>query len=164
MDWGATRAFSLGLTGIFINRSGRETQGTVNDGEELRQLKKELIQKLTGLVDVETGQTAILRVVDTESRFSGPYQYDAPDLIIGYNSGYRASWEAATGRVTDQTIEDNTRSWSGDHCVDPELVPGIFFSNRRINTDQPSIQDIAPTLLSVFGLEVPSYIKGKQLI
>ena len=164
VDWAATRAFSLGLTGIFINRSGREIGGTVDDGDKLQQLKKELVQKLTGLVDVETGQKAILRVVDTESWFSGPYLYDAPDLIIGYNSGYRASWEAATGRVTDKIIEDNTRRWSGDHCVDPELVPGIFFSNRKINTDRPGIQDIAPTLLSVFGLEVPSYIKGKQLI
>jgi hypothetical protein len=33
------------------------------------------------------------------------------------------------GRVTAGVFEDNTRSWSGDHCVDPRLVPGVLFSS-----------------------------------
>ena len=97
VDWERTRAYSLGLAGIFINRKGREAQGIVPDGDELRELKVELIERLTGLVDEETGETAIRRVTDTESTFSGPYRFDAPDLLIGYNAGYRSSWACATG-------------------------------------------------------------------
>jgi predicted AlkP superfamily phosphohydrolase/phosphomutase len=164
VDWERTRAFSLGLTGVFINRKGRESNGIVEEGDELRSLKRELIEKLTGLVDEETGDVAILSVVDTEGIYSGPYTYDAPDLLIGYNAGYRNSWSCATGRVTERVFEDNTKHWSGDHCVDPKIVPGVFFSNRRINTKSPDIKDIAPTVLRLFGVDIPKYMKGKPLI
>lgn len=164
VDWEKTKAFSLGLTGVFINRSGREANGIVEEGDELRNLKRELIEKLTGLVDEATGDVAILSVVDTDSAYSGPYTYDAPDLLIGYNAGYRNSWSCATGRVTEQVFEDNTKHWSGDHCVDPKVVPGVLFSNRRINTDKPDIKDVAPTVLKLFGVDIPKYMKGKPLV
>ena len=164
VDWERTQAFSLGLTGIFINRAGRETHGIVREGLEIQNLKRGLTEKLTGLVDEEKGQMAIRRVLDTERAFSGPYRYDAPDLLVGYNAGYRNSWACAVGRVTETVFEDNTKSWSGDHCVDPELVPGVFFSNKRINLDRLHIQDIAPTVLSLFGVEAPSYLKGRPLL
>jgi predicted AlkP superfamily phosphohydrolase/phosphomutase len=164
VDWERTKAFSLGLTGIFINRKGRESCGIVEEGSELQNLKRELIAGLTRLVDEATGEVAIREIVDTESLLSGPYVYDAPDLLIGYNGGYRNSWDCAVGRVTKEVFEDNTRSWSGDHCVDPKVVPGVFFSNRKINTARPDIKDIAPTVLSLFGVEIPPYMKGKPLI
>jgi len=164
VDWSKTRAFSLGLTGAFINRKGREVNGIVEEGEELRNLKRELIEKLKGLVDDETGETSILDVVDTESALSGPYTYDAPDLLIGYNAGYRNSWSCATGRVTEKVFEDNTKHWSGDHCVDPKVVPAVLFVNREINTASPDIKDIAPTVLKLFGVDIPKYMKGKPLI
>ena len=122
-----------------------------------------MISKLTGLIDQEKGEVAIRNVVDTEGIFKGPYRQDAVDLLVGYNTGYRNSWACATGRVTEAVFEDNTRSWSGDHCVDPELVPGIFFSNRKINRSNPNIRDIAPTVLQVFGMNIPGYIQGTPL-
>ncbi len=164
VDWERTKAFSLGLTGVFINRKGRESCGIVEEGSELQNLKRELIAGLTRLVDEATGEVAIREIVDTESLLSGPYVYDAPDLLIGYNGGYRNSWDCAVGRVTEGVFEDNTRSWSGDHCVDPKVVPGVFFSNKKINTARPDIKDIAPTVLSLFGAEIPHYMKGKPLI
>ena len=164
VDWERTRAFALGLTGVFINRKGREARGIVEEGEPLAALRKEISRKLTGLVDPETGQTAIRRVVETESAFSGPYTYDAPDLLVGYNAGYRASWAGAMGRVTPSQFEDNTRHWSGDHCVDPVLVPGVLFSNRRIRRENPGLTDIAPTVLQALGVEQPGHMKGHPLI
>jgi predicted AlkP superfamily phosphohydrolase/phosphomutase len=164
VDWEGTRAFSLGLTGIFINRKGRESCGIVAEGEELRDLKRELIAKLRGLVDDGTNNIAIRDVVDTESAFSGPYTYDAVDLLIGYNAGYRSSWASATGRVTDTVFDDNTKHWSGDHSVHPDIVPGVFFTNRKINTATPNIKDISATVLKLFGVEVPSHMKGRPLM
>jgi predicted AlkP superfamily phosphohydrolase/phosphomutase len=164
VDWKKTKAFSLGLTGVFINRKGREANGIVEEGDELRNLKRELMQKLKGLVDEETGEVSILDVVDTESALSGPYAYDAPDLLVGYNAGYRNSWTCATGRVTEKVFEDNTKHWSGDHCVDPKVVPAVLFVNREINTTRPDIKDIAPTVLKLFGVGIPKYMKGKPLV
>ena len=163
VDWEKTRAFSLGLTGLFINRRGRESRGIVEEGEELATLKRELIAKLTGILDTDTGETAIREVVDTTRMFSGPYTFDAPDLLIGYNAGYRSSWDCATGRVGASVFEDNTRRWSGDHCVDPRLVPGVLFADRAINTGDPNIKDIAPTVLELLGIDRPGYMKGRPL-
>ena len=164
VDWGRTRAFALGLTGVFINRKGREARGIVEEGAPLAALRGEISGKLTGLVDPETGQTAIRSVVETESAFAGPYTYDAPDLLVGYNAGYRTSWAGAMGRVTRTQFEDNTRHWSGDHCVDPVLVPGVLFSNRKIRRDNPGLTDIAPTVLRALGVEQPTHMKGRPLI
>ena len=46
VDWEKTKAFTLGLTGIFINRKGRERVGQVEPGEELDSLCKEIKEKL----------------------------------------------------------------------------------------------------------------------
>lgn len=164
VDWANTKAFALGLTGVFINRKGREAHGTVSPGEELRQLKRDIISRLVGLQDTATNDAAILEVTDTQLTFNGPYRDDAPDLLIGYNHGYRHSWSCATGRVTETVFEDNTRHWSGDHCVAPQLVPGVLFVNRKIDVDCPRITDIAPTVLEVFGVEIPRHMKGNPLI
>jgi predicted AlkP superfamily phosphohydrolase/phosphomutase len=163
IDWTRTKVFQLGLTGIFINRKGREGAGIVAPGEELESLKKELVEKLTGLVDERNGQIAIHRIFDTSKFYDGPFLDDAPDFIIGYEKGYRASWEAAVGIVDDDVFVDNTKSWSGDHCLDFEKVPGIFFSNRKIEFDDPHIMDIGPTVLRLFGVPLPRHMTGKAL-
>jgi len=163
IDWSKTRAYTFGLSGIYINEKGRESQGIVPAGEK-EELKSELISRLQELPDDETGQISIKEVYDITKHYDGPYRDNGPDLIIGYNEGYRASWGAAVGRVDALIFEDNNKSWSGDHCIDPHLVPGVFFCNRKISDDNPHIKDMAPTVLDLFGVEIPSYMNGKSLI
>ena len=141
----------------------REGQGIVAEGEELAQLKAELVDKLSGLIDTETGEVAINKVWDTDTVFSGPYKDDAPDLLVGYNAGYRIAWSGANGGVTDWVFEDNTKSWSGDHCVDPRLVPGVLFCNRKIASDKPALGDLPPTIMALFGADRSTYMKGQDL-
>jgi predicted AlkP superfamily phosphohydrolase/phosphomutase len=165
VDWDRTKAYALGLGGLYLNLRGREAKGTVGEGEEARRLKAELARKLTGLKDPAAGgQAAITRIYDKDAIYSGPYKDNAPDLLIGYNEGFRASWDGVTGIVNGTVFEDNTKAWSGDHCIDPALVPGVFFSNLKINTGSPSIMDIAPTALGLFGLEAPTHMDGRTLI
>jgi len=164
VDWEKTRAYSLGLAGIFINRKGREARGIVDQDGSLRALKGELVRELSGLRDPATSELAITRVLDTERSFPGPYAEEGPDLLVCYNRGFRSSWECATGRVTETVFEDNEKPWSGDHCMDPQLVPGVLFSNRRLKAEKPDIKDIAPTVLQLFGVPVPSYMTGKRLV
>jgi predicted AlkP superfamily phosphohydrolase/phosphomutase len=164
VDWSRTKAYAFGLGGLYINQKGREGQGVVAPGEETQAVKGGIIEGLSGLRDEECGEIAINEVFDTDRvHSSGPYKTNGPDLIIGYNRGYRASWEGAVGRVTDTVISDNTKSWSGDHCIDPRLVPGVLFCNWRIAAQEPAIHDLAPTILSLFGVEVPSHMTGKVL-
>ena len=68
----------------------------------------------------------------TSDLYQGPYLQAAPDMLVGYHKGYRVSWDCAVGKVTEDILEDNTKAWSGDHCVDPVLVPGVLFANRPV--------------------------------
>ena len=164
VDWEKTKAYGLGLGGIYLNIRNREAQGTVQQGDEAKALKKEIIAKLNGLKDEETGQTSINSVFDRDDLPPGPYKENCPDMIVGYNEGYRVSWDSVTGKVNDTLFEDNNKAWSGDHCIDPRIVPGIFFCNHKINTDAPAIIDIAPTILNLFGMEIPNHMDGRNLI
>ena len=98
---------------------------------------------------------------DPAKLYAGPYLENGPDLLIGYNAGYRISWDAATGIVAGRVFQDNVKPWSGDHCVDPRLVPGVFFCSRSVGTDAPALIDIAPTALRLFGIEPPVYMDGQ---
>jgi predicted AlkP superfamily phosphohydrolase/phosphomutase len=163
VDWSATRAYALGLSGLYLNVRGREKHGIVEPGEDVAALKAELIAKLSGLVDAERSTVGIVEMFDTARLYQGPYIGDAPDLLIGYNRGYRVSWDCATGMVAGPVFEDNVKAWSGDHTVDPRLVPGVFFCSHAIDADDPSLLDIAPTAIRLFGLTPPAHMDGKPL-
>jgi len=164
VDWERTKAYALGLGGLYINQKGREAGGTVATGEESRALKQELRGKLNGLRDEAAADIAITEVYDREKIYSGPYAENAPDLIIGYNQGFRASWDGVTGKVDATVFEDNTKAWSGDHCIDPRHVPGVFFFSHKIAAKAPSIMDVAPTVLTLFGLPAPAHMDGRSLL
>jgi predicted AlkP superfamily phosphohydrolase/phosphomutase len=161
VDWSKTRAYSLGLNGIYLNTKGRESLGTVEPGTEAARLRAELCEKLQGLVDPSTSRVAIRRTFDGMKAYTGPYRENAPDVIVGFGEGYRASWDSAQGKVTSAVFEVNSKAWSGDHCIDPGLVPGVLFSNWKITGDRHAITDVAPTLLELFGLQVPVHMDGK---
>ena len=163
VDWSQTRAYALGLTGLYLNIEGREAQGSVKPGAEAAALKAELVKRLSGLKDDEKGEVAIREAFDTAALYGGPYLRNAPDLLLGYAEGYRISWDGATGVVAGAVFEDNVKPWSGDHCVDPRVVPGVFFSNHAIDRHDPALIDIAPTALWLFGVEPPAHMDGKLL-
>jgi len=163
VDFSQTRAFAVGLAGIFLNLKGREAKGIVDPGNEASLLRDEIAGKLTALNDPIRDQKVIKQVYNALKIYKGPYKNQAPDLIIGYNAGYRASWETAVGQVTEQIFHNNTKAWSGDHCIDHSLVPGVLFCNRRVSTEEPRLMDIGPTVLDMFGINVPAYMDGKPL-
>jgi predicted AlkP superfamily phosphohydrolase/phosphomutase len=162
IDWTRTRAYTFGLAGIYVNQQGRESQGIVTK-EEAAVLKKELAAKLSGLRDEERDRLAVRKAWTSDSLYTGPYLSAAPDIIVGFADGYRASWDAAVGKVTSRVFSDNTKAWSGDHCIDPHLVPGVIFANRKILAENPGIEDLAPTALELFGIKPPPYMEGKSL-
>lgn len=162
VDWSRTRAYTVGLAGLYLNLKGREAQGIVEPGAEALALTEELIAKLTGLPDA--GAVAIRSVYASRSLYHGPYIDAAPDLIVGYNDGYRTSWDAAVGKTGAAVIEDNDKAWSGDHCVDPPLVPGVLFSNLPVRAEDPGIEDMAATALALFGIPRPAWMEGKCVL
>lgn len=151
VDWSRTKAYSVGFGGIYINQIGRESQGTVKPGKETEDLKKEIVAKIKLWQDGKYKTPVINTVYAKEEIFWGPYTKEAPDLFLGFSIGYRSSWQTAIGGCPELLIEDNVKKWSGDHLFDPKLIPGVLFTNFEVNTAQPSIYDIAPTILNLVG-------------
>ncbi len=152
VDWSATRAYAIGLNGLYINIRGRERNGIVNQGRELKDLVLEIKNLLLEAEDPETGDRMISNVYLTDDEYSGPYKELAPDIIVGYAKGYRASWETCLGKIPEELVRDNTDPWSGDHCMDPAFLSGVFLSNRRFDIEEYSLSTMADLILSEFGL------------
>lgn len=162
-DWRKSRAYALGLCGIYLNQKGREASGIVEPGEETRKLKREIASALRNLKDPKTGSFPVAEVFDSSEVYRGPYTEEGPDLIVAYREGYRTSWESALGRVTSEVFEDNIRPWSGDHLLRSGDVPGVFFSNKPLGCQRVGLEDLAPTLLAAFGVSPPPYMDGRPL-
>ncbi len=163
VDWAGTRAYAYGLAGIFLNIKGRERDGRVRRGKERVVLQKAIREKLTALVDEENGRSPVRNVYLSQEVLKGPYVNDAPDLMVGYDADYRVSWNSAVGKISEKIIEENTKSWSGDHSIDPELAPGVFFSNWKMEEPNPTLADMAPTILRLYGVEKQKYHDGRVL-
>ena len=141
MDWTRTRAYAAGLNGIYINRQGRERLGVVRAGDVAR-LKREISEKLRGFTDPANDAVVVRNVYDAAEIYQGGETGHAPDLVIGYAAGFRASWQTALGGVPAPLVEDNRKNWSGDHCVDPGLVPGVLFTSFRLENPLQSIAEV----------------------
>ncbi|MFB3153635.1 MAG: alkaline phosphatase family protein, partial [Candidatus Acidiferrales bacterium] len=163
VDWSRTRAYGLGLNALYLNLRGRERYGTVMPGVEAEQLLDEIIRKLLSVTDPETGRPVVTRVDRATEVYTGPYVTEAPDLLVGYNRGYRAGWDTILGKFPRAVLEDNRNEWSGDHCMDFRLVPGVLLSNRKLRAAAPALTDLAPTILAEFGIEKTPEMVGQSV-
>ena len=126
----------LGLNGLYLNLRGREREGIVEPGAQADALLKQIKDELLGVRDPQNNLAAITRVDRASDVYQGPYAQQGPDLIVGYNRGYRAGWQTILGNFPADVFEDNSNPWSGDHCMDYTLVPGVLLSNRPIAAAQ----------------------------
>jgi predicted AlkP superfamily phosphohydrolase/phosphomutase len=152
VDWSRTRAYGLGLNGLYLNLQGREKWGIV-EPQDRRGLMDELVAKLTKTVDPKTGEIAVKSVFRRDDYKSTGHVEIGPDLIVGYAKGTRGSNESALGKVPPEVFTDNTEAWSGDHCMDPDGVPGILFTSRPLKRPVARLQDLAAAILAEFGID-----------
>ncbi|MEX0610886.1 MAG: alkaline phosphatase family protein [Pirellulales bacterium] len=161
VDWSKTRAYGLGMNGVYVNLAGREKHGIVKAAAK-RSVLGEIRDKLMEARDIN-GTPMIRRVDLVEDLYPRADPSIAPDLIVGYNDGYRASWETVLGEMPRELVVDNLDRWSGEHLIAAELVPGILLTNRKIAVDEPTIRDIAPTILAAFDIPLPAEMTGQNL-
>ncbi len=162
VDWSRTAAYSLGLAGIFLNLKGREASGIVEPAEA-PVLADRIASALLDLKGPD-GSPAVLAVHRSSDVYHGPYSGDAPELIVGMRSGFRAAWNSATGGIGRLQVYRNELGWSGDHCQDSSLVPAFLGSNRMLETRGATMADMAPTILSALGIRPPAHMRGRSLL
>jgi predicted AlkP superfamily phosphohydrolase/phosphomutase len=164
VDWSRTRAYALGFNGLYINQRGREARGSVEALEKAR-LVQEIAAKLEGVRDPVSGQRAVFKCYPAATCYSGPCRDEGPDLVVGYNRGYRASWQTALGKVPQGLFETNRKRWSGDHCMASDLLPGIVVGNRKpVRREGLRLEDVTATLLAAYGIPKPPEYTGKSIL
>jgi len=160
-DWANTQAYAIGLNAVYLNLAGREKCGIVQRGARALSVANAIRAKLLQLQDPVTGKAVIDSVAFTHP--SPESAQTAPDLIINYAPGYRASWQTALGGIPDAVITDNEDEWAGDHCIDPAAVPGVFFTNRVLKRRNPTLEDVTATILHEYGVTRRAAMPGKSL-
>jgi predicted AlkP superfamily phosphohydrolase/phosphomutase len=152
VDFTRTRAYALGLNGLYINVAGRERDGIV-DPSQREGLAREIAAKLLEAKDPKTGERAITRVLRREEYRDRGHLEIGPDLVVGYARSMRGSNESALGKLVPEVVSDNTEEWSGDHCMDPDAVPGVLFTSRPLRRPAARLEELAAAILAEFGIE-----------
>ncbi|MCK4498604.1 alkaline phosphatase family protein, partial [Candidatus Bathyarchaeota archaeon] len=165
INWAQTKAFfnsSIGpAASIQINLEGREPKGTVK-AEEYETTRSLILKKLLQIKDPETGQRLVQDAFRREEIYSGPFVQSAPDIVfLTQNFEY-----SATDRIYGKNLVSNPiHRGRGTHRMN-----GIFIAHgpdfrKSGERDRPvRIIDLTPTILFMFGAEIPSDMDGKVLL
>lgn len=133
-DWSKSKLYAIGLNSLYINLSGREADGQVSP-EERTSFIDSVSKRLLDWKGPD-GKFVISKLTPQETAFSGPYTEFAPDFLVGYTPGYRASALTGLGDWDANEIVLNQDHWGADHCFDAEYVPGVIFSNQGLSNYQ----------------------------
>jgi predicted AlkP superfamily phosphohydrolase/phosphomutase len=163
-DWAKTRAYGMGLNSLYINQKGREGEGIVAAGPDTDNLVREIAAKLEAVVDPLTGEHPVLKAFISKEAYRGRELDMAPDIVLGFNRGYRISWQSPLGGFPREVIQDNGQKWSGDHMSAPDILPGIAFANRRFTAEAPALHDLTASVLDAFGAEKPKDMIGRNVL
>lgn len=153
VDWARTRAYGLGINGLYLNLRGRERDGAVTPSD-YDKLLKEIGDKLLALKDPSTGGPVVTKVFKSRDYYQDRGGLEiGPDMQIGYAKGTRGADASAGGAVIGSILSDNTMEWSGDHCMDPDAVPGVLFSSRPLKQRATALKNLAASILAEYGIE-----------
>jgi predicted AlkP superfamily phosphohydrolase/phosphomutase len=165
VDWSRTRAYAMGLGQIYFNLRGREARGIVSPGAEAKQLAYELSAHLLTMTDPDDGARIVRSVYKRDDVYSGEFIQNAAELQVGMEDGYRVSWQTTLGGSPKGIVYPNMKKWSGDHGgYDFATTAGVLIANKPLSAQPASIIDIAPTVLKVFGVQIPTTVDGKPLL
>ncbi|MHA2336498.1 MAG: alkaline phosphatase family protein [Candidatus Hodarchaeales archaeon] len=160
VDWSRTKAFSIGGWGlIYINLKGREPQGIVEE-REYEELRRFITEKLSEIVDPESGERCVTQVYKKEEIYSGEYLDQSPDLVF----------ITENMECVDFIPKGNTQLFistpprrSGTHRKDGILIINGRFIKKNVKIHDASIIDLAPTILHILGISIPKDMDGKVL-
>ena len=161
VDWSSTTAYGLGINGLYLNMKGRERDGIVEPGEQREALLAELKERLEAVTDFD-GKPVIRGVYRSDQIYSGNATALAPDLIVGYARGYRASWATCLGDLTEESCSTTTRPGAPTTAPTRSKCPACCSATARSAAGSPSLVDIAPSILAEFGLPTPPQMVGQE--
>ncbi len=162
VDWEKTQAWGEGgyYGRIFMNVKGREPCGIV-EPEDYEKRRDELKTALEAITD-ENGKNIGTHVFKPEEVYE-ECQNIPPDLIVYFGE---LSWRSV-GSVGYNSIYTYENDTGPDDCNHAQM--GMFIIKTG-NGCEPcgrvspkSLYDIAPTVLTEFGIEVPHAMRGEPI-
>ncbi|MFT6111169.1 MAG: putative AlkP superfamily phosphohydrolase/phosphomutase, partial [Planctomycetota bacterium] len=164
VDWSKTRAFGMGFNGLYLNLEGRESEGIVARGAEADALLLEIKDRLELVMD--RGEKVVLSADLASVVYAGGARLeDAPDIVVGYNSGYGNSDEATQGRIPHEILTDNVGgTFNGSHLMHPSVVSGTLLVNRRVTVEDPRLEDLTTSILDAYNVKPDPEMTGRPVI
>ncbi len=167
IDWERTAAFCWSDYGsISLNHAGRFDSGMVTEANRA-DIADEIAERLLALEDPETGQRVMSAPLRAREIYHGPFSHEAPDLLavpLDYRHEILTDFtlsgplaEDRRGAVFAPAVREGTHRLHGMLALSgPKIRGGFTASGARI-------EDIAPTLLHLMDVPVPSYMDGRVL-
>lgn len=141
--------------GIFVNKSVAK--------DRYEQVIDEIAKKLETVVD-QNGNKVVMKVHRREEVMSGKYIDRAPDILFTLNDGYCPTYYS-DGPNSHYIGDDKGGYKGGTANTGIHRPEGIFMSfgpdvtARRLETPR-TVWDIAPTILHMMNIPIPSYMDG----
>src|SRR4030043_1186300 len=156
-DWEKTKAYSFGYYGsIYIN------QKVIKLSKEKEKLIKELKYKLNKIKD-EKGKQLVDKIWLKKQLYSGRNLAKMPDLIFSMQN-YSYACSSSFAFSSNSLFSEAKTYKSGDHRKDGIFITyGPNFVNTGKKLKNLSIMDITPTILHLYGVQVPQDMDGKVI-
>ena len=158
VDWDNTKAWSTGgyYGRIFLNVEGREPQGIVpkSDYETVR---AELASQICSIVD-DKGKPLNTSVFKPQDIYEIVNQI-APDLMVYFGDLH---WRCvgSIGYGKHYTLENDTGPDDANHAQEGMFVIHNPKRQGRGEVNARQLMDIAPTVLSLMNIDIPSKMQG----
>lgn len=163
VNWGETLAYSRSHIGhIRLNREGRELDGSVTD-KEYDRVREDIMRKLADLKVPGTGKKLAQWVKPKEELYSGPYMFDAPDILFNPLEGDNCAGSiVGYGAILffNSTVFSK-KIHPGHHRRDGILM--AYGSGVDSRKQDASLMDIAPTLLNLNSYSIPEQMDGEVI-
>jgi predicted AlkP superfamily phosphohydrolase/phosphomutase len=162
VDWPRTRAYSkMGMGQIVIHVEGRAGGDRIQEGEEVRRTRDEIVRRLKEMRDPATGRPIEGDIFTREEIYHGPHLDEAPDItFLPLEGNVMAS--ALMGFATRKWIVDNPFLF-GNHRMDGILIAQGKKIRKGVAVQGAHIIDLAPTVLHLMGQKIPGDMDGKVL-